>query len=257
MLDPVVSLRQRVRLPPGGAVRLSFATGMASDRETAEALARKYHNFSATGRTFLLAASHAESGLRHLGISADEAVLFERLASRVLGTDGSLRASGDAMASNELGQAGLWPHAISGDLPILLVRVVGDLGVPLVRQVLQAQEYWRLKGLSADVVIVNEHPASYLDQMQEQLTAVLADGPWSAWQHRPGGRICCGPTVWGGLNVSCSKRWRAQFCAVTAATSALQLDRPKAVQSPRDPPRANLYRRNAAFATPADGRAPR
>ena len=59
--------------------------------------------------------------------------------------------------------------------------------MPLVRQVLQAQEYWRLKGLSADVVIVNEHPISYLDEMQAQLTAVLDDGPWSTWQHRPGG----------------------------------------------------------------------
>ena len=55
------------------------------------------------------------------------------------------------------------------------------------RQVLQAQEYWRLKGLSADVVIINEHPVGYLDEMQAQLTAVLDDGPWSTWQHRPGG----------------------------------------------------------------------
>ena len=131
--------------------------------------------------------THAESGLRHLGVSADDAVLFERLASRVLGMDGSLRASAETMAANELGQPGLWPHAISGDLPILLVRVIRDEDIPLVRQVLQAQEYWRLKGLSADVVIVNEHPTSYMDEMQAQLTAVLEDGPWSTWQHRPGG----------------------------------------------------------------------
>ena len=57
----------------------------------------------------------------------------------------------------------------------------------LVRQVLQAQEYWRLKGLSADVVIINEHRADYLDEMQSALTAVLDNGPWSTWQHRPGG----------------------------------------------------------------------
>ena len=53
-------------------------------------------------------------------------MLFERLASRVLGTDGSLRAGAETIAANELGQPGLWPHAISGDLPILLVRVLGD-----------------------------------------------------------------------------------------------------------------------------------
>ena len=187
VLDPIVSLRQRIRLAPGGFVRLSFATGMASSRETAVALAQKYREPSATARTFALAYAHAQSGLRHLGISNEEALLFERLASRVLYADGSLRASPKLLARNELGQEGLWPHAISGDLPILLVRVVEENDLPLVRQVLQAQEYWRLKGLSADVVILNEHPVGYFDEMHAQITALLDTGPWRAWKHRPGG----------------------------------------------------------------------
>ncbi|HUL71931.1 MAG TPA: glucoamylase family protein, partial [Vicinamibacterales bacterium] len=141
VLDPSLSLRQRVRLAPGASVRLCFATGAAPDRATAEALAQKYHDPSAASRAFALAFTHARSGLRHLGISNEEALLFERLASRVLFADRSLRASPDTLASNELGQAGLWPHGISGDQPILLVRVVGDDGVTLVRQLLQAQEY--------------------------------------------------------------------------------------------------------------------
>jgi len=187
VLDPVVSLRQRIRLSPGASARLSFATGMATDRETAAALARKYGEPGAAARAFMLATTHAESGLRHLGVSAEDAVRFERLASRVLGTDESLRASAATIAGNSLGQSGLWPHAISGDLPILLVRVLGHGDAHLVRQVLQAQEYWRLKGLSADVVIINEHPVDYMDDVQAELAAVLDAGPWTAWQHRPGG----------------------------------------------------------------------
>lgn len=187
VFDPIVSLRQRVRIPGGGTVRVSFATGVASNRAMAEALAQKYHDWSTTARTFVMATTHAQSAVHHLGISADEALLFERLASRVLGTDGSLRARPEVIASNPLGQSDLWPHSISGDLPILLVRVGGDNDLPLVRQVLQAQEYWRLKGLSADVVILNEHPIGYLDEMQAQLIEVLTDGPWTLWQHRPGG----------------------------------------------------------------------
>ena len=187
MLDPVVSLRQRIRLAPGGFMRLSFATGMASTRETALALAQRYHEPSAAARTFALAYAHAQISLRHLGISSEQALLFERLASRVLYADGSLRASPALLARNTLGQEGLWPHGISGDLPILLVRVVEEDDLPLVRQVLQAQEYWRLKGLSADVVILNEHPVSYLDEMHTLLAALLDNGPWRTWKHRPGG----------------------------------------------------------------------
>ena len=187
VLDPILSLRQRIRLVPGASVRLCFATGIASDRDTARALAQKYRDPSAAARTFALAFSHAQSGLRYLGISNDEALLFERLASRVLFADGSLRAAPEIIAANELGQAALWTHGISGDLPILLVRVVVDDDVALVRQVLQAQEYWRLKGLSADVVIVNEDPSTYFDEMHAQLSALLDNGPWRLWKHRSGG----------------------------------------------------------------------
>src|SRR4029079_14307066 len=101
VLVPIMSLRQRIRLVAGASVRLSFATGIASDRETAEALARKYRDPSATSRTFALAFTHAQSGLRHLDISHDEALQFERLASRALLGDSSLRADPATIASNE------------------------------------------------------------------------------------------------------------------------------------------------------------
>ncbi len=187
VLDPIVSLRQRIRLAPGGSVRLSFATGMAVSRDGALAMAHKYHDPSAAARTFALAFTQAQSTLRHLGISSDEAQLFERLASRVLYSDASLRAGPEVLGRNVLGQPGLWAHGISGDLPILLVRVVEGKDFPLVLQILQAQEYWRLKGLSADVVILNVHPVSYVDELHVQLAALLDTGPWGAWKHRPGG----------------------------------------------------------------------
>ena len=234
VLDSIVSLRQRIRLLPGASIRLSFATGVAHDRDMAEALADKYHQSGAAGRVFTLAATHVQSNLRYLGVSADEAVLFDRLASRVLGTDGSLRASAETIAANELGQPGLWPHAISGDLPILLARISSGDHMALVRQVLQAQEYWRLKGLKADVVILNEHPVTYLDEMQAQLTGVLEDGPWSGWQHRPGGAYL----------LRADRLGRAERVLLEAVAGAVlhgeggdlraQLDRPRAVGSAAD-----------------------
>ncbi|HLF55423.1 MAG TPA: carbohydrate-binding protein, partial [Thermoanaerobaculia bacterium] len=187
VLDPVASLRQRLRLAAGGFGRLTFATGVTDSREGALALAYKYRDPGSVSRAFALAYVHAQSGLRHLGISSDDALLFERLASRVLWADASLRAAPEILAANTLDQRGLWPHAISGDLPILLVRVLESDDLPLVRQVLQAQEYWRLKGLAADVVILNEHPLGYLDEMQAALETLLDEGPWRSWKHRPGG----------------------------------------------------------------------
>jgi cyclic beta-1,2-glucan synthetase len=187
VLDPVVSLRQRVRLEPGGFARMAFATGAADTREMAITLAQRYHDRGAAPRAGAMAFTHSQMLLRHLGISSELARQYDRLASRVLYLDESLRAAPAALARNALGQSGLWAHGISGDLPILLVSVQEDDDLRLVRNVLQAQEYWRLKGLRADLVIVNEHPADYLDQMHEGLSSLIAGGSWGAWRDKPGG----------------------------------------------------------------------
>src|SRR5262249_37944932 len=87
-------------------------------------------------------------------------------------------------ARNTLGQAGLWGHGISGDLPILLVTVVEPDDVSLVRQVLRAQDYWRMKGLLCDVVVLNDHPMGYRAEMHAQLESLLGNGPWGGWKNR-------------------------------------------------------------------------
>ncbi len=187
VLDPILSLRTRLRLAPGAFARLSLATGVAADETAAHALAQKYHDPGVAARTFALAYTHAQVSLRHLGISVEEAQLFERLGSRVFFSDASLRAEREILGKSTLGQAGLWGNGISGDLPIVLVRVTEPDDLPLVRHVLMAQELWRLKGLKADAVILNEHPASYRDEMHQQLVELVEGGAWGAWKGKPGG----------------------------------------------------------------------
>jgi cyclic beta-1,2-glucan synthetase len=187
VLDPILSLRTRLRLAPGGFARVSFTSGVAADEPTARACARKYHDHGVAARAFALAYTQTKMSLQHLGISLEQAQLSERLGSRVFFSDASLRADGETLAKNTLGQEGLWRFGISGDLPIVLVRVKEPEDVQLVRQVLTAHEHWRLKGLKADAVILNEHPPSYREETNEQLTQLVDGGPWSAWKGKPGG----------------------------------------------------------------------
>jgi cellobiose phosphorylase len=186
VLDPIAAVRERVRLAPGAFVRVTFATGVAQDRSTALALVRKYRDASAAARAFSMASTHTHITLQHLGLSDDQAMLFDRLASRVFGSDASC-TSPDDIARNVFGQSNLWGHGISGDLPIVLVHVADTTAVSLVRQLLHAQEYWRVKNLRADLVILNHHPADYLDEVQAQLTSLVREPRWSGWIDKPGG----------------------------------------------------------------------
>jgi cyclic beta-1,2-glucan synthetase len=186
VLDPIAALRERVRLAPGAFVRVAFATGVAPDRAAAMTLAHKYRDASAAARAFSMASTHAHITLQHLGLTDDHAILFDRLASRVFGSDSSCLSPND-LARNTLGQQNLWGYSISGDLPIVLVRVTDPDAVALVRQLLHAQEYWRMKDLRADLVIFNDHPTDYADEVQNLLTMLLQEPRWSGWRDKPGG----------------------------------------------------------------------
>jgi cyclic beta-1,2-glucan synthetase len=186
VLDPIGALRERIRLAPGASARMTFATGVAADRQAAVALARKYRDASASARAFSMAFTHVHTTLQHLGISDDHAILFDRLASRVFGEDYT-RTSPRDLSRLAGGQQNLWGFGISGDLPIVLLRVSDVASLPVVRQLLDAQEYWRVKGLRADLVILNDHPVDYLDEMQLFVATLVQEPPWSGWVGRSGG----------------------------------------------------------------------
>jgi cyclic beta-1,2-glucan synthetase len=171
VLDPIFCIRRRVRLAPGTTARVLFSTLVTSSREAALNLADKYRDPAAFERAGTMAWTQAQVQLRHLGILPDEANLFQRLANRVLYSDPSLRPGSDVLQSNTRGASALWPYGISGDLPIVLVRIdeIEDLGI--VRQLLQAHEYFRIKRLTVDLVILNERAPSYVQDLQSALEA--------------------------------------------------------------------------------------
>ena len=171
VLDPIFSLRPRVRLPAGATARITFSTIVAASREAIIDLADKYRDPATFEREVTLARTQAQIQLHHLGIEPDEAHLFQRLANRVLYSDPSLRPSPEILRRATGGAAGLWKHGISGDVPIVLVRIDDALDQEIVRQLLRAHEYWRLKQLTVDLVIVNEQGASYAQDLQNALEA--------------------------------------------------------------------------------------
>ncbi|WP_370647447.1 GH36-type glycosyl hydrolase domain-containing protein [Polymorphobacter sp. PAMC 29334] len=173
LLDPVFSLRRQVRVPVGSSVRISFWTLVAASREAVIALADRHHDTVAFERTGTLAWTQAQMQLRHLGINSGEAQLFQRLASHVLFSDPALRPSSIDIQRWAGPPSTLWAAGISGDLPIVMVRISDDAHLDLVRDVLRAHEYWRLKRLAVDVVIINERGVSYAEGLQAALDALV------------------------------------------------------------------------------------
>ena len=138
-------------------------------------------------RVFDLAWTHAQVVLRQLNITEADAQLYARLAGSIIYANPSLRADSSILIKNARGQSGLWGFSISGDLPIVLVRIGDRANIDLVRQLVQAHAYWRLKGLAVDMVIWNEDHAGYRQGLQEQIMGLIAAGIETNVTDRPGG----------------------------------------------------------------------
>lgn len=173
VLDPIFSLRCCMLIQPHETVRVSFSTAVAHAYEEAIRLADKYHDANIFEREAALAWTRSQVEMRHLNIDPENAYLFQRLASNILFSDVSLRARPAVLALNTKAQSDLWAYGIGGDLPIVLVRIKRAEDLPLVRQILMAHEYLRLKGLMFEVVILNDNPPSYIQSLHDELIRIV------------------------------------------------------------------------------------
>lgn len=175
VLDPIFALRLQLRVAPGSVARVAFWTLVAASRPALLDLIDKHHDRHAFERAKTLAWTQAQVQLRHLDVKAGEAADFQRLAAPILYADPRFRAPAEAIRRGAGCQSGLWPLAISGDLPIVLLRIDALEDLAQVRQLLRAHEYWSMKCLGVDLVIVNERASSYVQDLQIAIeTAVLS-----------------------------------------------------------------------------------
>jgi len=256
VLDPIFSLRCRVKLAAGATAHAIFSTVVAESREQVLDLADKYRETATFERAATLAWTQAQVQLHHLGIDADEAHLFQRLANRILYSDPSLRPPAGLLARNQWGAPGLWAHGISGDLPIVMVRIDEAEDLDIVRQLLRAHEYWRLKLLDVDLVILNEHGATYAQDLRDSLeTLVRTSQSTLVHDGHPGHG---GVYILRGDQLSAEDRTLLQAAARAVllsrrgslADQVIRLERPSTIAPPAGPLGSRQARSDAAAPRP-------
>ena len=187
VLNPCAALRRTVELAVDGTARIDLIIGAAPTREAAMDLVSKYQDHRMADRVFEVTATHSRAVLGHMGASETEAQHYGRLASAVIFPVSAYRAPSSILRRNRKGQPGLWRYAISGDLPIILLRVSDTDNLHLVRDLLRAHAYWRTHGLLTDLVIWNEDASGYRRVLNDQILGLITAGTEAQLVDQPGG----------------------------------------------------------------------
>jgi cyclic beta-1,2-glucan synthetase len=187
VLDPIAAIRRQISLGPEQSATVVIVTGVGETRDACINLVGKYKDRHLADRVFDLAWTHSQVLLRQINATEADAQLYGRLAASIIYANPSLRAGPGALMQNRRGQSGLWGYSISGDFPIVLLQIEDPANINLVRQLVQAHAYWRLKGLAVDLVIWNEDHAGYRQLLHDQIMGLIAAGTEANITDRPGG----------------------------------------------------------------------
>jgi len=187
VLDPIAASRCVLTIDPDQTVTVDLVYGMAETRDACVAMAGKYQDRRLADRVFELAWTHGQVVLRQLDASEADSQLYGRLAGAVIHANAALRADASVLMRTHRGQSGLWGYAISGDLPIVLLQIGSADSIELVRQLVKAHAWWRLKGLVVDLVIWNEERDVYRQRLQEQIMGLVVGSSGAQVVDRPGG----------------------------------------------------------------------
>lgn len=176
VLDPIVAIRYRITIPPGHTATVDMIFGAGATRGNCENLIYKYRDQHLKKRALELSWTHSQVFLRQINTSEADAQIYNRLAASLIYANPTHRATESVIMSNFRGQSGLWGNSVSGDLPIVLLYVYDPENIEMVRQLVHAHAYWRLKGLAVDLVIWNEDYSSYRQLMHEQIMGIVTSG---------------------------------------------------------------------------------
>jgi cyclic beta-1,2-glucan synthetase len=215
VLDPIFALRRRVRIAPGAKVRVAFWTMVGTSRKAILDLVDKHHDVTAFDRAATLAWTQAQVQLHHLGITQEHAGHFQRLAGHLIYATPALRPPSETIEQGAGGQPGLWSMGISGDLPIIVLRISDVDHLDIARDLLAAAAYWRMKRFALDVVIINERVTSYVQDLQLALEALVR-----ASQSRLQG---LDPGAVGGVYVLRADLVAAETCALLTSVARVVL----------------------------------
>jgi cellobiose phosphorylase len=187
VLDPIVSIRYKITLDPGETGVFDMFLGMSDTREGCQVLIDKYQDKHLADRVLELSWVHSQVVLRQINATESDAQLYGKLAGPVVYNTPLLRTDPGTIANNHKGQSGLWGYAISGDLPIVLLKIKDPKNINLVKQLVQAHAYWRLKGLIVDLVIWNEDHGGYRQTVQDMIMGFITASAGVNFTDRPGG----------------------------------------------------------------------
>ena len=156
-----LATKRTIKIMPGEEIILDLIICVSKDKETILSLLQKYKNTKIITKTIELARAKVEAETIYLGLKGTDIEKYQKLLSYILFNNPLKKLVLENLPKRIYSQSSLWKYGISGDIPIVLVKIEDLNDMYVVKDILKAHEYFRSKNIKVDLVILNGEENSY------------------------------------------------------------------------------------------------
>ena len=187
-LDTIVALKRTIKIKPEDKCDLSLILSVEEDEERAIENIKKYLIKDNIEKSFELARARVEAEARYLGLNYKDIETYQKMLGYILKQNPLKKLYLDKMPLDKnYEQSQLWKYGISGDLPILLVKLDGINDIYVLNEVLKAYEFFRVKNIQVDLVIFDEEENNYEKYVKEEIINSILNKNLNYMQNQKGG----------------------------------------------------------------------
>lgn len=172
--DPIMSLRVSADIEAESSASFYFITGICSGRDSAVKISEELSYIPHLEDINVKFKLQSAIELKYLNISGSELNAFQDLIGPIFYPSIYYRGPEESIRRNWRGQSDLWRFGISGDNPILLLRVKSTEDMWLIKDVFKAYEYLRINKVNVDLVIMSEAPYGYIQELDNLLNEMTS-----------------------------------------------------------------------------------
>ena len=160
-INPILALRETVTIKPEEEVCFDLLISVSENRNDAINRILEYKNEEKIDKTFELAKAKTDTEARYLNLKAKQIETYQKLLGYILFSNEIKDKDIEKYKKEKYSKEELWQYGISGDLPILVVKIKDSDEISVLKEVIKAYEFYRIKNIEIDLVIINEESNSY------------------------------------------------------------------------------------------------
>lgn len=185
--EPIVSLKRTMKIKPSQKATINLIISVGENREKVIENIKKYKIEENIQKAFELSKAKNEAQSRYLRVKGTQIRNYQKLLSYIIFNNPTRKANLERLPKRNYEQSELWKYGISGDIPIILVKIKNINDSYVIKELLKAYEFIKNKNFEIELIIIDEEKHSYENYVREEIDGLILNSQLAYLKNTRGG----------------------------------------------------------------------